>query len=137
MKLPKLNQKGHSHLIVPLAVMVMVGGIGTYVLTQSHASTCNSLTFRQGSSGTCVRYIQQLVNWQNQHNSYGSTQLTVDGSFGAKTKSAVIADQKQFGLAADGIVGKQTWSIICSPQMGPGIPSDFPLSAARAAGCKI
>jgi hypothetical protein len=34
--------------------------------------------------------------------------ITVDGVFGAKTKAAVIAFQKQHGLSPDGIVGPQT-----------------------------
>lgn len=35
--------------------------------------------------------------------------ITVDGVFGAKTKSAVVAFQKSKGLTADGIVGAKTW----------------------------
>ena len=36
----------------------------------------------------------------------------VDGKFGANTKSAVISFQRNFGIMADGIVGKNTWSKI-------------------------
>lgn len=36
----------------------------------------------------------------------------VDGKFGANTKNAVISFQRHFGLMADGIVGKNTWSKI-------------------------
>lgn len=34
----------------------------------------------------------------------------VDGKFGANTKNAVIGFQRHFGLMADGIVGRNTWS---------------------------
>lgn len=39
-------------------------------------------------------------------------QITVDGIFGEETRNAVIAFQNQFGLPADGIVGRQTWNAI-------------------------
>ena len=35
----------------------------------------------------------------------------VDGSFGPKTKASVQAFQSWGGVAADGIVGDQTWSV--------------------------
>ncbi|WP_226528737.1 peptidoglycan-binding domain-containing protein [Metabacillus niabensis] len=35
---------------------------------------------------------------------------TVDGKFGSKTESAVIAFQKKIGIKADGIAGNQTYS---------------------------
>jgi peptidoglycan hydrolase-like protein with peptidoglycan-binding domain len=39
---------------------------------------------------------------------------SLDGSFGAKTKEAVIEYQKSIGVTADGIVGPGTWSKIIS-----------------------
>jgi N-acetylmuramoyl-L-alanine amidase len=38
--------------------------------------------------------------------------ITVDGIFGAKTEAAVKAYQKRHKLAADGIVGPQTWNTL-------------------------
>ena len=38
--------------------------------------------------------------------------IKIDGVFGDETKNAVIAFQNQFGLPADGIVGRQTWNAI-------------------------
>jgi peptidoglycan hydrolase-like protein with peptidoglycan-binding domain len=38
--------------------------------------------------------------------------LAADGIFGKRTKNAVIAFQKQFGLSADGIIGPATWKRI-------------------------
>lgn len=38
--------------------------------------------------------------------------LKVDGGFGAKTQSGVRVLQKQLALAADGVVGKDTWKAV-------------------------
>jgi hypothetical protein len=57
---------------------------------------------KSGSSGADVRSAQYLLNSQGYS-------LGVDGSFGPKTKSAVIAFQKSRGLAADGVIGPNTW----------------------------
>lgn len=35
----KLNMRGFAHWIIAAAVVVVIGGIGTYVLTQSHADS--------------------------------------------------------------------------------------------------
>ncbi|MBQ5824233.1 MAG: peptidoglycan-binding protein [Clostridia bacterium] len=39
-------------------------------------------------------------------------EISADGIFGPETQNAVIAYQQQFGLPADGIVGRQTWNSI-------------------------
>ncbi|MED4261957.1 N-acetylmuramoyl-L-alanine amidase [Priestia aryabhattai] len=51
-----------------------------------------------GSTGVEVKWIQQRLG------------LTDDGIFGTGTKTAVAKFQKTNKLAADGIVGKDTWS---------------------------
>jgi peptidoglycan hydrolase-like protein with peptidoglycan-binding domain len=38
--------------------------------------------------------------------------IAVDGIFGSATRAAVVQFQKQSGLAADGIVGPQTWQAL-------------------------
>jgi peptidoglycan hydrolase-like protein with peptidoglycan-binding domain len=50
-----------------------------------------------------IRTLQYLLR---QH---GHTKVAVDGKFGPITAEAVKAFQKAKGLAADGIVGNQTW----------------------------
>jgi peptidoglycan hydrolase-like protein with peptidoglycan-binding domain len=67
---------------------------------------------QQGSTGEDVRTVQYLVTAQGH--------LTgVDGDFGPLTKAAVEAFQSSRGLAADGIVGPQTWpQLIIQVQQG-------------------
>lgn len=57
---------------------------------------------QDGSKGEDVKSVQYLLSQQGHP-------LTVDGIFGPLTKAAVEAFQAAHGLAADGIVGNQTW----------------------------
>ncbi len=59
-------------------------------------------TLRFGSSGSAVRVLQRLLLSNNYF-------ISVDGSFGAVTETAVKAFQEQRGLTPDGIVGSITW----------------------------
>ena len=64
--------------------------------------TANAATVKVGSSGAVVKSIQtKLKRW-------GYYTGSVDGVFGAKTKSAVQSFQRKNGLTADGIVGNAT-----------------------------
>jgi peptidoglycan hydrolase-like protein with peptidoglycan-binding domain len=57
---------------------------------------------RQGASGEAVKCLQrELVD--------AGYSLTVDGSFGPTTYSAVRAYQSKTGLVVDGVVGNNTW----------------------------
>lgn len=57
---------------------------------------------RQGDSGEAVKGLQrELVD--------AGYSLTVDGSFGPATDSAVRAYQSKVGLVVDGVVGNNTW----------------------------
>ena len=72
------------------AVQRMVGGGGL---------------LRLGSKGPDVVQLQQgLIG--------AGASLTADGSFGPKTKQAVVAFQQSAGLGADGVVGPKTWSAL-------------------------
>lgn len=75
-------------------------------------------TEKSGSTGEDVRTVQYLLN------AHGAT-LTVDGGFGAATKTAVHSFQASHGLTADGIVGAQTWVTLIvtvnAPDTGPAV----------------
>lgn len=68
-------------------------------------------TLREGSSGTAVRALQYYLRLLSAYyNDIPS--VTVDGIFGAATRTAVIAWQNHAGLTADGVVGPVTWKSI-------------------------
>jgi peptidoglycan hydrolase-like protein with peptidoglycan-binding domain len=67
-------------------------------------------TLEQGSSGEVVRALQTLLT----HRAAGqwvTAPLGFDGDFGPHTKASVEAFQAWGGVAVDGIVGDQTWSV--------------------------
>ncbi|AYF98208.1 peptidoglycan-binding protein [Protaetiibacter intestinalis] len=90
-----------------------------------------AVTVRQGDDGNDVKAVQTLLNKYG----YG---LTVDGSFGPLTASAVRGFQQSKGITVDGIVGPQTWQYLaggstsstpptptnCSSVTGPAPQSD-------------
>jgi hypothetical protein len=59
-----------------------------------------------GARSGYVKTVQTLLN------KYDNAKLAEDGYFGNGTKNAVVAYQQKRGLAADGVVGKQTWAQI-------------------------
>lgn len=81
--------------------MSCVAGFGypKYV-KPSQAAPAARAVLKQGSSGSDVKYLQKKLG------------LTADGSFGPKTDAAVRAFQAKHHLAADGVVGQQTWAVI-------------------------
>lgn len=58
------------------------------------------MIYKEGSIGDDVKKIQEIVG------------VTPDGSFGKKTKEAVVKWQKEHKLTADGIVGPATWKVM-------------------------
>ncbi|MBQ9922863.1 MAG: peptidoglycan-binding protein, partial [Clostridia bacterium] len=78
-----------------------------------------------GDAGTNVRYIQRILNEIS--NVYSRIpKVSEDGEFGAATQRAVISFQQQFGLNADGIVGRATWDELNSVyrQIQNGFPQN-------------
>ena len=61
---------------------------------------------KQGATGGEVKEVQRRLKL------WGYYKGSVDGSFGAGTKSAVIAFQKKNGLKADGVVGASTYKAL-------------------------
>ena len=62
-------------------------------------------TVGPGATGTVVRRVQRALRRTP------DLGLVVDGIFGPETEAAVVDVQKGAGLAPDGIVGDQTWSV--------------------------
>ena len=63
---------------------------------------------QQGSTGSNVYTLQRQLNRITKDYPFLGL-LTVDGVFGPRMTATVKAFQKQFGLTADGIVGRSTW----------------------------
>ena len=68
-------------------------------------NTWNALTptLHSGSKDNAVKALQLLLNQKR------NAGLTMDGSFGQKTRDAVINFQRHANLSADGVVGPTTW----------------------------
>ena len=68
---------------------------------------------KQGQRGADVQALQQTLNQLGVRDAQGH-RLSEDGRFGDHTREAVIALQKQQGLVADGIVGRQTTAALAA-----------------------
>lgn len=80
----------------------------TFNLPQPSATPIFKLpTIGQGSSGSVVRVLQQLLNFKG-------FSLRVDGEFGSRTCEAVKEFQRLNNLPVDGIVNTQTWHYLSS-----------------------
>jgi hypothetical protein len=66
-------------------------------------SASAAVSYKMGAKGDKVKEIQKLLNKFNH-------KLTVDGSFGAKTRDAVKDFQKRAKLTVDGAVGPATYA---------------------------
>lgn len=60
------------------------------------------VTVKKGAKGNITRLIQERLNSVGFH-------ISVDGIFGSGTENAVKVFQKNRGLSADSIVGRNTW----------------------------
>lgn len=63
------------------------------------------MSLHKESKGPDVVKVQKALNALGNH-------LAVDGVYGAATEQAVKGLQRAHGLAADGIVGPQTWALL-------------------------
>jgi peptidoglycan hydrolase-like protein with peptidoglycan-binding domain len=75
-------------------------------------------TIQIGSSGTWVRALQSRLNYEWFYGDLTNGFLSVDGSFGPLTRSAVTDFQTKWhdrghsNMLIDGIVGPQTWGAL-------------------------
>jgi peptidoglycan hydrolase-like protein with peptidoglycan-binding domain len=67
-------------------------------------------TLEEGSSGAVVSSLQTVLT-NGASGQWGTTPQAIDGLFGPHTKASVKAFQSWGGLAADGIIGDQTWAV--------------------------
>lgn len=92
----KPSDRGWTHYAIPKGIE---GGVPVSLPT-----------LRRGSKGEYVTLLQtKLIQRGYDLSPYGA-----DGSFGAKTLSAVMAFQNDNGLTADGVVGAKTWEALNS-----------------------
>ena len=102
---------------VEAAVKDFQQGAGLVVSGTVDALTWNALpdggpmpVLEQGSSGEVVRSLQTLLT-NGAAGQWATTPLGIDGDFGPHTKASVEAFQAWGGVAMDGVVGDQTWSV--------------------------
>jgi peptidoglycan hydrolase-like protein with peptidoglycan-binding domain len=81
----------------------------------AHATTpCNQQTFYNYTTGTCVGYIQGLLNFEGSYIHWAHwANNTVDNQFGPNTEAQVKYFQAYDHDNIDGIVGPLTWQGIC------------------------
>src|SRR6202049_723782 len=103
--------------LVEVAVKNFQQGAGLVVSGTVDALTWNALpdggpmpTLEQGSSGDVVRSLQTLLT-NGAAGQWVTTPQGIDGDFGPHTKASVEAFQAWCGVAVDGIVADQTWSV--------------------------
>ncbi|MGE4282542.1 MAG: peptidoglycan-binding protein [Clostridia bacterium] len=85
-----------------------IAGSQTFDELYSGTSTNSSTLLKVGSSGNEITKLQQALK------NKGYFQHAVTGYYGSITKNAVIAFQRNNGLAVDGIAGKNTLSKLYS-----------------------
>lgn len=76
-------------------------------------TTSSYVTLRKGSTGPSVKALQQALI------DLGYLTDKADGNFGSNTLAAVIQFQAVNGLAADGLAGNQTQTLLFSPDALP------------------
>ena len=96
---------------VALAFPIAVGISAAVSLSTTEQPTLSTdavftAVLKQGSTGSEVKEVQRRLKL------WGYYQGSVDGVFGAGTRSAVISFQKKNGLTADGVVGKATYKAL-------------------------
>lgn len=77
----------------------------------SVADTSDYYTIKRGCKGGAVERLQTWLNDMGYP-------LNVDHDFGPATEAAVRQFQADYGLVADGIVGKQTWAKLAEVRQG-------------------
>lgn len=107
-----------------ILIATMVGAAMAVVSPAAPAAAAVTLcatTLSYGSSGDCVRKLQQRLNELGLN---CGNQLTVDGAFGRTTRMRVYAFQGRNRLGVDGVVGPITRGKLASPDETLGVSCD-------------
>ncbi|MFA6397879.1 MAG: peptidoglycan-binding domain-containing protein [Candidatus Paceibacterota bacterium] len=99
--------------------------LATQALVSASPIAVFNRTLRMGIKGNDVTALQTILK----NKGYLSITVSIDGSFGLKTASALMEYQKSKGLKADGIAGLNTLNELIKDN------SDSSLKAASAEGC--
>ncbi len=97
----KVIKRGMA-IILSVAILSSIGAVSLLVYETCIKEEAVYALSKLGSSGAEVKKIQQKLK------ELGYSVGTVDGIYGTKTKNAVVKFQKNCGITADGICGKQT-----------------------------
>lgn len=112
---------------IPYDPLVFFARYGRYINAYEANNGSHYLpTQQRGNTGEWVYLIQDSLAWW-----YGFS-VTVDGSFGPQTETAVKQFQQQRGLTADGIVGPATWKELLGHIDSPPPPPSFPMQSSEA-----
>ncbi len=109
-------------LLGAMVVAALFVGVFATTATSANADCTITPTLRVGSKGASVSCLQSIVG------------ATADGSFGPKTKVAVMAYQASHGLTADGVVGPKTVAVLMA---GGAVSGNFPAGCTSAAGYSV
>lgn len=109
----KLNSRGHTHILVPLLVILVIGGIGTFIATKSlsHASSTSYVQCTRGSANgrtvyTCGWSLPTPVRYSNN---------TSAGSFYRGSRNYIFC-QKQGLKVSRGSYYNTWWGYTLSDQ---------------------
>ena len=122
----KKSMKKLALASLALAVCLPTVSVGIIKAARAQEPAANEMemlvsaaVLKQGSKGGEVKEVQRRLKL------WGYYKGSVDGVFGAGTRSAVISFQKKNGLTADGVVGKSTYKAL-------GMTSSYEILAGQA-----
>lgn len=107
-------------LSVPMVGVSVAKATKNEGVAVAYETSVDAAVLRKGSTGGEVKEVQRRLKL------WGYYKGSVDGVFGAGTRSAVISFQKKNGLTADGVVGKSTYKAL-------GMESSYRILADKAA----
>ncbi|MEV4122873.1 peptidoglycan-binding protein [Micromonospora sp. NPDC049645] len=93
------------------------------------AAVRNLPTLRKGSKGNYVRNAQGLLVARGRS-------IKIDGDFGSATAAAVKAEQREYGITADSVIGLHTWSTFTLARKAT-TPGDLPTLRKGSKGTPV